>query len=152
MSRAGAEGLVIRPMESADVEEAARLEAEIFTMPWSRRGFLEALAGTGNVFLVAEQEGQLLGYCGMYCAGDEGEITNVAVAPGARRQGIGGRLLDQLLLRSEKAGIRQVVLEVRVSNEEAIRLYRKRGFAAAGIRKNFYQCPPEDGYVMIRSQ
>lgn len=145
------DSFTIRPMEPEDVEAAARLEAEIFTRPWSSQGFLDAITGGNTIFLVAVS-GELLGYCGMYCAADEGEITNVAVGPLARRRGIGGALLDRLLLEGRKAGICNVILEVRVSNEEAIRLYQKKGFTVAGVRRNFYECPAEDGYVMICSQ
>lgn len=142
---------IVRPMEPGDVEAVALLEAEIFTRPWSCQGFLDAITGSSTIFLVAESH-ELLGYCGMYCGADEGEITNVAVSPSARRRGIGGALLDRLLMESRKAGICNVILEVRVSNEEAIRLYQKKGFTVAGLRKNFYECPAEDGYVMSFSQ
>lgn len=141
----------IRPMEPKDVEAAARLEAEIFTRPWSPQGFLDAITGSNTIFLVAVGQ-ELLGYCGMYCAADEGEITNVAVGPLARRQGVGSALMDRLLKESREAGICKCVLEVRISNEEAIHLYEKKGFTVAGIRKNFYESPFEDGYVMVRSQ
>ncbi len=152
MNSPGPDDLVIRPMEAQDVDDVARLEAEIFTMPWSRQGFLDTLSMGNVIFLTAFRQRELLGYCGMYCGADEGEITNVAVAPGARREGIGGRMLDQLLMESRAAGVRQVILEVRVSNLEAIHLYEKKGFYVAGIRRNFYENPREDGCVMMRSQ
>ena len=139
-------------MEHWDIAEVSRLEAEIFTQPWSQQGFLDALSGENVIFLVAESKGRIVGYCGMYCAADEGEITNVAVAPKARRCGVGRRLRERFLGEARSAGARQVILEVRVSNEAAIRLYEKFGFTIRGTRRNFYDDPQEDAYVMILSQ
>ena len=84
---------VIRPMTEADVPAVAELEAQIFSQPWSAQGFLDALALSDTVFLTAEEEGQIAGYIGMYLSVDEGEITNVAVAPLMRRRGVGWELL-----------------------------------------------------------
>ena len=144
--------LQIRKMERADAAEVSRLEAEIFTKPWSQQGFLDALSGENVIFLVAESLGKIVGYCGMYCAADEGEITNVAVAPEARNRGVGKLLMAQFLEEAKKAGARQVILEVRVSNEAALHLYEKFGFSVCGIRKDFYEEPVEDAYVMTLSQ
>ncbi len=145
-------GLIIRKMEQADAAEVSRLEAEIFAQPWSRQGFLDALSGEGVIFLVAELRGEIVGYCGMYCAADEGEITNVAVAPKARRHGVGKQLMEHFLREAKDAGARQVILEVRISNEAAIHLYERFGFTIRGTRKDFYDEPREDAYVMILSQ
>lgn len=144
--------LVIRKMVPEDAGAVSRLEAEIFTQPWSEQGFLDALAGEKVIFLVAELMGRIVGYCGMYCAADEGEITNVAVAEHVRRCGIGEQLMMRLLGEAGNAGARQVILEVRVSNEAAIHLYEKFGFVACGVRKDFYEEPREDACVMILSQ
>ncbi len=145
-------GLIIRKMEQEDAAEVSRLEAEIFTQPWSRQGFLDALSGEKVIFLVAELEGAIVGYCGMYCAADEGEITNVAVTPRVRRHGIGKQLMERFLMEAKDAGARQVILEVRVSNQAAIHLYERFGFTIQGTRKDFYDEPREDAYVMILSQ
>lgn len=139
--------VIIRAMEPKDAWEAARLDQEIFTQPWSKQGFLNALTGR-NLFLAAEKDSGLAGYCGMYCAADEGEIVNVAVKKDARQEGIGEAMLRTLLQQAENAGIRTVLLEVRVSNQAAIRLYEKLGFEICGLRKNFYELPREDGYLM----
>ena len=83
-------------------------------------------------------------------AADEGEITNVAVKPEFRRCHIADEMLQALLSDSEAGGIRYIYLEVRVSNAAAIGLYEKHGFTRKGIRKNFYEKPQEDAYVMCR--
>lgn len=144
--------ITIRKLKPEDVFAAAELERKIFTRPWSCQGFLDAIAGERNIFLVAEEGSEILGYCGMYCAADEGEITNVAVDASVRRQQVGKKLMERLLKEAKAAGIRTVLLEVRISNEAAIRLYEGFGFSVCGIRKGFYDAPREDGYVMQLSQ
>lgn len=142
--------MTIRKMTAEDVEAVAGLEARIFSMPWSVQGFADTLCREDVLFLVAREAEELLGYVGVYCAADEGEITNVAVAQAARRQGVGGALLDALIEALAARAIFRIVLEVRVSNEPAIGLYGQRGFQIVGTRKNFYEKPTEDAYVMVR--
>lgn len=144
--------IMVRRMEKTDVEQVSILERQIFSQPWSQQGFQDALASDNVIFLVAEQEGRIAGYCGMYCALDEGEITNVAVGEAFRGQGIGKKLMEQLLLTGEQNKIKTVILEVRVSNDVAIHLYESMGFVIQGVRKGFYERPKEDGYVMSLSQ
>ena len=139
----------VRRMLAEDAEEVSRIEAAVFSQPWSRQGFLDAIAMEDTVFLVAEEEGQILGYVGMYVSLDEGEITNVAVSPEARRKGVGQSLLETLKQEAEARQLAQIVLEVRVSNEPAIRLYQRNGFENVGLRKGFYEKPKEDAYIMI---
>lgn len=142
----------VRAMRSGDVPAVAELEAQIFSQPWSAQGFLDALALSDTVFLVVEEENRILGYIGMYLAVDEGEITNVAVDPNARRRGVGQELLLQIKREAKQRAVGRLVLEVRVSNEGAIALYEKNGFSVAGVRKGFYECPKEDAYIMIYGQ
>lgn len=143
----------IRQMCDEDVPQAAKLEKICFSEPWSEQGFLDGIKQEQNLFLAAvekqEQNLFLAGYVGMYVAGDEGEITNVAVHPDFRRQGIGKKLLQHLLLMSRQRGISRIVLEVRVSNRAAILLYEETGFSAAGVRKGFYAMPREDALIMV---
>ena len=142
--------MTIREMSASDVDAVAALEAEIFSMPWSAQWFADTLCREDVLFLVACEEETLLGYVGVYCTADEGEITNVAVVQSARNRGIGRELLLEMIKRIEQRGISRLVLEVRVSNDPAIRLYEKQGFAVMGKRKNFYEKPTEDAYVMVR--
>lgn len=140
--------LTVRQMEEADLGSVARIEASIFSKPWSEEGFRDSLKLPNTVYLVAEQDGSIAGYIGMLCVLDEGEITNVAVAEGFRRQGIGERLLSSLLQAGRKEGVDSFTLEVRGSNSSARRLYRKLGFQEEGIRRNFYEKPTEDAILM----
>lgn len=140
--------MTLRELTEADIAAVAELEAQTFSMPWSAAGFADTLGRDDVLFLIACEGEKLLGYVGVYCTLDEGEITNVAVAAQARRNGVGRALLRELIARLGKRGISRLVLEVRVSNLPAIRLYEQLGFSIQGVRKNFYEKPTEDGYVM----
>ena len=142
--------MTIREMSASDIDGVAALEAEIFSMPWSARGFADTLHREDVLFLVACEGANLLGYVGVYCTADEGEITNVAVAQSARRRGVGRALIGELIRALADRKIFRIVLEVRVSNEPALHLYEQEGFAVVGTRKNFYEKPTEDAYVMVR--
>jgi ribosomal-protein-alanine N-acetyltransferase len=140
---------IIRSMMAEDAAKVASLETEIFSQPWSENAFLDSLCLPDTIFLVAEESGVIQGYIGMYLAADEGEITNVAVNPACRRRGIGEELLTEMKKRAADHKIARIVLEVRVSNEGAIRLYEKQGFSSVGIRRGFYELPKEDARIMV---
>ena len=142
----------IRRMQQQDVVQAAALEAQIFSLPWSEQAFSDALKLTHTVFLVAEEGGRVAGYIGMYLSLEEGEITNVAVAPEFRARGIADALLTEIKREAAECGVTSLVLEVRVSNQNAIRLYEKHGFVSCGVRKGFYEQPKEDAFLMILGQ
>lgn len=142
--------MMIRRMTAADISSVAELEARIFSVPWSVQGFADTLYREDVLFFVAYEEEKLLGYAGVYCTADEGEITNIAVSPLARRHGVGRALMEMLANALADRQIDRIVLEARVSNEAAIRLYEQMGFAVVGTRKNFYEKPLEDAYVMVR--
>lgn len=141
-------------MKHKDIPETARIEAECFSVPWSEKGFQDALDGDRNIFLTASsgerENGKIVGYIGMYTAADEGEITNIAVTGNARRSGTGRLLVEEACLAAQKIGVRSIYLEVRVSNDPAIKLYQTCGFELCGIRKKFYSRPQEDAYVMVK--
>lgn len=139
-------------MTVEDCVRVVELEKVIFSQPWSEQGFRDALNMEQNIFLVAEEEGTICGYIGMYQSLDEGEITNVAVAPEKRNAGVGRMLMQAAMEQAKGQGIARIVLEVRVSNASAIHLYKKCGFVNCGIRKGFYDFPKEDAYIMICNQ
>ena len=88
----------------------------------------------------------------MYCSFGEGEITNVAVSPDVQNQGIGKKIISGLLEIASEKNINRIVLEVRVSNDYAIKLYKDFGFQKVGIRKGFYERPREDAAIMVLEQ
>lgn len=140
--------LSIRNMSSEDVEQAAALEAEVFTLPWTAQDFAQALCCGYAYYLVAEEEEYLLGICGLRNIVGEGEITNVAVRQSRRNMGIGRAMMEGLLQRGLEEGIKAFTLEVRESNEAAIRLYETLGFRTEGIRRSFYERPVENAVIM----
>ena len=120
--------LLIRPMEERDIAQAARIEAENFSTPWSAEAFRKSLALDYTIFLTAEWEGRVAGYCGCYVSLEEAEITNVAVKEELRGRGIARALLLELLRQGEARGAKAFLLEVRAGNAPAIRLYEGLGF------------------------
>lgn len=139
---------MIRPMCQQDCGPVRSLFEECFKNPWSLRSIEEMIAGPASYNLIAEDEGQVVGYIGILAAADEADITNVAVRPDYRRQHIGTRLLTSLLQLAKEEGINCIYLEVRRSNEAARFLYEKAGFAPVGVRKGYYHNPKEDAVIM----
>ncbi|CUH93689.1 ribosomal protein S18-alanine N-acetyltransferase [Herbinix luporum] len=143
--------MLIRDMSKADLEEVYQIEKESFQDPWSKNSFIEAISNKNNIYLVAIVDGLIAGYCGCYGVAGEGYIYNVAVGKNYRRQGIGFRLLQDLIEAAKSRGIESLTLEVRKSNLPAIKLYKKLGFVEAGIRKDFYTKPLEDAIIMWKT-
>ena len=138
--------MTVVPMEERHLDTLAEIEKACFHAPWSADMLREEL-GKG-IFLVAEQDGAVAGYVGCQTVLDEGYITNVAVSPDCRRQGIGRALIAELPERAKRAGLAFVTLEARASNAPAITLYEGAGFRRVGVRKNFYTAPAEDAVLM----
>lgn len=137
-----------RRLREEDVPAISRLEKETFSMPWSAESFLQMIEKEDTAYFVAEEDGQILGGCGLLLIAGEGNITNVAVAATARRRGVATGLLTYLMQEGDRAGLTAYTLEVRVSNAAAIALYEKFGFVSEGIRPNFYENPREDAMIM----
>ena len=144
--------LVIEEMTPEDIPEVAELERQVFSAPWSEAGFLSSLRSPDTLYLVVRQEGRLVGYCGFLRSFDEADVMNVAVAPEFRNAGIGQRMLRELMSRGRARGVLRYTLEVRQSNAAAIHLYEKLGFAAVGVRKDFYEKPVESAVIMWTAQ
>ncbi len=139
---------MIRKMTEADLSAVAVLERTYFSVPWSEEGLRESMHLSYYLFLVAQQEGKVVGYGGIFWAADEGNITNIVVEEAYRGLGLGTALTDALLSAGEANGIKAFTLEVRLSNLAAIHVYEKLGFVGEGIRKGFYEKPAEDALVM----
>ncbi len=140
--------MLIRHMQEEDMDQVYAIESNSFSRPWSRDSFLQSLRNPGNLYLVVEEEGRILGYCGLWGIVGEGEITNVAVDSRYRNQGVGEAMLRELLRQAGESGIEAFTLEVRLSNISAIHLYHKLGFQDTAIRKNYYDAPVEDALIM----
>ena len=131
--------------------ELEALEKRCFSLPWTEEMLMGQLPDDNHEFLAAESEsGELLGYVGMMTVLDEGYISNVAVAPEQRRQGIADALIAALLERASLRALSFVTLEVREHNGPAIALYAKHGFVPVGLRKNYYEAPVENAILMTK--
>lgn len=144
--------IIIEKMTEKHIDDVVEIEKASFSMPWSRDAFTESMAYDYAIFLAAVDDAieKTVGYIGLYKIFNEGDITNIAISPEYRGQGIGGMLMDSVINMAEKENIENLMLEVRQSNAVAINLYEKKGFIRAGIRKRFYEKPVEDAIVMIR--
>jgi len=140
--------MVVRKMTLEDIEAVYELSTACFSEPWSLESIKKELENTVASYFVAEKEHQIVGYIGLWHVMDEGEVINIAVSHTVRRQGIGEALLKQLLETAKEKVLEVIHLEVRQSNEAALKLYEKHGFKAIATRKGYYHKPLEDAVIM----
>lgn len=137
-------------MTPADLDEVMAIERLSYLTPWSRDAFASELLQRYTVYLVARAGQRVVGYAGMHVIWEQAHVTNIAVHPEYRGRGFGERLLRELMRVARRKGVRQMTLEVRVSNAPAQGLYRKLGFVTApgAVRKGYYTDTGEDAIVM----
>lgn len=137
-------------LTEAHIPSVAALERLCFAEPWSESALKLLCHRTGLGVVIPPEAGEdtARAYGGMTFVLDEGSITNIAVRPDLRRTGLGRAVVTALLDRARESSVVDVFLEVRVSNEPALALYRSLGFETVGTRKNFYKLPTEDAFVM----
>lgn len=139
----------IVPMTADHLDAVAALERICFSDPWSRNLLAAELDNDLSAFLVAlDGGGEVAGYAGLQVILDEGTVTNIAVRPDCRRQGVASQLLQVFLDFAQGNRLAFLTLEVRASNYDAIALYGSRGFRGVGRRKNYYEHPREDAVIM----
>lgn len=143
--------LIIRQAEERDILAIEGLEQVCFSDPWSYESLEhDILNNKLSFYIVAEVEGVVCGYVGIWNIVDEGHITNVAVSPDYRRKHIASNMLDVLIASCEEAGVERFTLEVRAGNEPAKALYAGKGFKEISVRKGYYQDNGEDAIIMWR--
>ena len=143
--------MTVEKLTAAHLLQVAELEALCFADPWSEKA-LELLVGNEAYGAVCLQDGRVMAYGGILWAPFEGQITNIATHPDARRCGMGAAILEHLIeVAKARPDCEQLSLEARVSNIPAISLYERYGFLQMGIRRGFYKHPTEDAYVMCLS-
>lgn len=135
-------------MEKKDIDAVFAINEASFSMPWTRTQIEQILSDEKMLYVVADLDDVVLGYCGMYRVLDEGNITQVAVSSDMRGRRIATAMMKTLISLAKDEGIHFFTLEVRLSNEPAISLYKKSGFVIMGRRKNYYSNPTEDGLIM----
>ena len=140
--------VAVREMTPQDADEVAAVEKECFSVPWSRESFWNEAKNENTLYLVAVAENKIVGYMGAWLLQGEAQITNIAVHPGFRRQGIGERLLTVFVAEIKARDVTAMTLEVRPSNAAALALYAKFGFKDYGRRRGYYIDNGEDAIIM----
>lgn len=130
------------------IPQIEEIERKCFSRPWTTEQLKSQMRDEQHEFIGAVSDSGVLGYVGLMYVLDEGYISNVAVRPEARRQGIGDALIDALAGKAKALKLAFLTLEVRESNAPAIALYAKHGFHPVGKRKNYYDAPKEDAVLM----
>jgi ribosomal-protein-alanine N-acetyltransferase len=141
-----------RRLELRDLTDIERIERASYPTPWSRSMFAGELAKPSSISLGAfdPETGELLGFLIISRYVDAWHVMNLAVAPKHRRQGIASTLLERLFGLTSGESRRGYTLEVRVSNDVAIKLYEQAGFKARGVRRGYYTDNREDALIMWR--
>ena len=143
--------VIIRQATAEDADDIYEIENLCFPDPWSMDALVYELSDNPRAFyIVAELNGQVVGYAGLWWIDDEGNITNVAVKPGFRNRRIGEGIIGVMIDFTSQEGIVHHTLEVRKSNTPAINLYKQFGFRTEGVRKKYYLNNGEDALIMWR--
>ncbi|GAB6901292.1 ribosomal protein S18-alanine N-acetyltransferase [Kineosporia succinea] len=142
----------MRPLRWWDVEALMPLERELFgDTAWTAEMFWSELAHPETRwYVVAESEGEILGYAGLFAPGAEADVQTIAVAPAAQGQGLGRALLGALTETARERGATTLLLEVRADNASAVRLYERSGFERIAVRHRYYQPGDIDAWIMRR--
>lgn len=141
--------ILVRPMLEKDIDEVLDIEKTSFTTPWSKEAFtLEITKNMLAKYVVAEIQGKVVGYGGIWLIIDEGHVTNIAVHEKYRGLGAGNKIMEGLIDICRDRNIVAMTLEVRKTNEIAKSLYYKYGFKEYGIRPGYYSDNNEDAIIM----
>ena len=139
-----------RRMTLEDVPQVHKIELKTFHTPWSYQSFVDEMTTNKCArYIVAEEDGKILGYAGAWLIFDEGHITNIAVDESYRGRGIGEGVTRELMQYAANMGVQYMTLEVRKSNLVAQGLYKKMGFIELGVRKRYYEDNGEDAYLYV---
>lgn len=141
---------VFRKALLQDVEQIAKMENEIFSIPWSEQNIRETLEQSCAFIAVAEEERVVIGYCIIYCVFGEAEIARFAVDEAYRRRGVGNALMDYAVACCKENECEKILLDVREGNARARAFYLNYGYEEDGIRKNYYESPREHAVLMSR--
>lgn len=139
----------IRTMELADIDEVMEVDRASFPSPWPKHIFCQEIKENDFAYYyVMERDGRIIGYLGMWMILGDAQVTNIALLPEVRGQGLGEKLFGHGVKLAIANEMKRLSLEVRVSNIAAQKLYRKFGLVPGGIRKNYYTDNHEDAIVM----
>ena len=142
--------IIYRRMTLEDVPQVHEIELKTFHTPWSYQSFVDEMTTNKCArYIVAEEDGKVLGYAGAWLIFEEGHITNIAVDEAMRGRGIGAGVTKALMQYAANMGVQYMTLEVRRSNIVAQNLYKKMGFIELGVRKRYYEDNGEDAYLYV---
>lgn len=136
---------IFLPFNEKYLDEAASIHRQCLPMPWSKQLFEETIQDCGHIGLMALVDGVFIGFVLGRITQDEAEILTLAVSKNWQGKGIGSKLLRLLIEKLEKKDVRSMLLEVKASNDIALRMYRSFGFERIGQRANYY--PPLIGHL-----
>ena len=137
----------IEPMKFSHVPSVVAIEKQVYSSPWSEHAFINEILDNGFAsYYVLLIDGEVAGYTGIWVILDEAHITTLAISPPWQGKGFGRSLVEHVIAEAAKKGATRITLEVRISNLKAQSLYKKLGFAACGVRPNYYT--DEDALVM----
>ena len=140
--------MTITKMTEAHIGQIAELEKICFNDPWSENSIASELNNRLSCWLVAIEDGKVIGYLGSQTVLGETDMMNIAVHPDYRKNGIASNLIGELISKLMEQGSHSLMLEVRESNEPAMSLYLKLGFEVVGVRKNYYRNPKENALIL----
>ena len=140
--------MVVRPMTKRDIARVYEIEVQSFRSPWSKLSLLGELHNDVARYYVAEDEGRVIGYGGMWLLFDEAHITNIAIAPERRGEHLGRYLLYGMMEAAVARGAEKMTLEVRETNSRAQNLYYSFDFTKQGFRKRYYDDTGEGAYLL----
>lgn len=130
--------LIVEAMDETSLEEVVEINNMSLTTPWSFESLRNELYNKFCKYIVVKTDNEVIGYAGLWLIIDEAHITNIAVHPDFRGQGVSKVLMDNILKICVELHIPSITLEVRENNSVARNLYNKYGFIEEGIRKNYY--------------
>ena len=146
--------LAIEPMREADVPTVQEIERDIFSTPWPRNAYYRELSSRNSAHYIVlkretpDGEAEIIGYAGMWRMYDEAHVTTIGVRKDLQHTGHGRILFAALVQAAYDLGAKWVTLEVRTSNDGAMRMYEGFGFKVIGRRKGYYTDNGEDAIVM----
>ena len=140
--------ITVRAMQKADVREVYEIEVLSFRTPWSLHSLMGELRNRVAHYTVLEQDGEIIGYCGMWVLFEEAHITNIAIRPERRGNGYGKQLLHASMRVAASFGAEMMTLEVRETNAVAQRMYDEMDFVQQGRRKRYYTDTGEDALLL----
>ena len=140
--------MTVRPMTKRDIARVYEIEVQSFRSPWSKLSLLGELHNSVARYLVAEEEGRIVGYGGMWVLFDEAHITNIAIEPESRGKHLGRYLLYGMMVKALGYGAERMTLEVRETNQVAQSLYYSFDFTKEGFRKRYYEDTGEGAYLL----